>query len=104
MENQNKVYQEVAEECSQYCPCGCDHSVKNVSTGDDTKAPSCLNCKHFSVSEQHCQLDLYDQIVTNLYSHLYHIYIRCEIFLKKKSFSTTSFFILYLQYLKRGLL
>ena len=93
MENQNKVYQEVAEECSQYCPCGCDHSVKNVSTGDDTKAPSCLNCKHFSVSEQHCQLDLYDQI-----------YIRCEIFLKKKSFSTTSFFILYLQYLKRGLL
>ena len=53
MENQNKVYQEVAEECSQYCPCGCDHSVKNVSTGDDTKAPSCLNCKHFSVSEQH---------------------------------------------------
>ena len=37
-------------------------------------------------------------------SHLYHIYIRCEIFLKKKSFSTTSFFILYLQYLKRGLL
>ena len=24
MENQNKVYQEVAEECSQYCPCGCD--------------------------------------------------------------------------------
>ena len=21
MENQNKVYQEVAEECSQYCPC-----------------------------------------------------------------------------------
>ncbi len=66
MENQNKVYQEVAEECSQYCPCGWDHSVKNVSTGDDTKAPSCLNCKHFSVSEQHCQLDLYDQIVTNL--------------------------------------
>ena len=49
MENQNKVYQEVAEECSQY-----------------TKTPSCLNCKHFSVSEQHCQLDLYDQIVTNL--------------------------------------
>ena len=44
MENQNKVYQEVAEECSQYCPCGCDHSVKNVSTGDDTKTPSCLNC------------------------------------------------------------
>ena len=40
MENQNKVYQEVAEECSQYCPCGCDHSVKNVSTGDDAKAPS----------------------------------------------------------------
>ena len=28
MENQNKVYQEVAEECSQYCPCGCDHSVR----------------------------------------------------------------------------
>lgn len=47
MKNQNKVYQEVAEECSQYCPCGCDHSVKNVSTGDDAKAPSCLNCKHF---------------------------------------------------------
>ena len=43
MKNQNKVYQEVAEECSQYCPCGCDHSVKNVSTGDDAKAPSCLN-------------------------------------------------------------
>ena len=40
MKNQNKVYQEVAEECSQYCPCGCDHSVKNVSTGDDAKAPS----------------------------------------------------------------
>ena len=49
MENQNKVYQEVAEECSQYCPCGCDHSVKNVSTGDDTKAPSCLNCNNLIV-------------------------------------------------------
>lgn len=66
MKNQNAVYQEVAKECSEYCPCGCDHSVKNVSAGDDAKEASCLNCKHFSSSDQHCRLDLYDKIVTNL--------------------------------------
>ena len=37
MSDQNKIYEEVAINCSQYCPCGRDHSVKNVSNGDDAK-------------------------------------------------------------------
>ena len=28
MSDQNKIYEEVAINCSQYCPCGRDHSVK----------------------------------------------------------------------------
>ena len=47
MSDQNKIYEEVAINCSQYCPCGRDHSVKNVSNGDDAKCESCLNCSHF---------------------------------------------------------
>ena len=32
MSEQNKIYEEVAINCSQYCPCGRGHSVKNVRT------------------------------------------------------------------------
>ena len=66
MKNQNQVYRQVAEECSEYCPCGCDHSVKNVSTGDDAKSPIFFKFKNFYSYSQHCNLDLYDQIVTKL--------------------------------------
>ncbi|MDD3184890.1 MAG: hypothetical protein PHD70_03105 [Anaerostipes sp.] len=65
MSNQNKLYEEVAQSCSEYCPCGCDNSVKNVSNGNDSKGCSCLNCSHFD-SNHHCSLDLYDQIVNNI--------------------------------------
>ena len=66
MSDQNKIYEEVAINCSQYCPCGRDHSVKNVSNGDDAICESCLNCSHFSEEECHCCLDLYDKIVDKI--------------------------------------
>ena len=74
MENQNKVYQEVAEECSQYCPCGCDHSVKNVSTGDDAKAPSCLTVNTFLCLSSTVSLICTIRLL-QIYNHTYIIFI-----------------------------
>lgn len=58
----NKVYEEVAENCSEFSPTSSRSSYSNsYSDGQDT---SCTNCSHFN-DEEYCELDLYDQIVEN---------------------------------------
>jgi len=62
MKESQKNYEEVAKRCSSYKRNDCD-SFTNSATSDCT---SCLNCSHFSTEQQHCNLDLYDQIIKTL--------------------------------------
>ncbi|CVI67829.1 MAG TPA: hypothetical protein H9968_05220 [Candidatus Anaerobutyricum stercoris] len=63
MKSSKQTYQEVAEACSKYDPVSSEYAAKNSSC--DCKTPSCLNCVHFDKNE-HCVLDLYDQIVERI--------------------------------------
>ena len=58
-----KAYQEVAEAWSKYQPVSEEYGFKNSSCECNT--PSCLNCTHFT-NQEHCDLDLYDQIVERI--------------------------------------
>ena len=62
MRSSEKVYNKVAERCSAYDKKSGKDSLSNM-TSDSAK--SCLNCKHFA-SDEHCKLDLYDDIAKNL--------------------------------------
>ncbi|TCK97768.1 hypothetical protein EDC19_0170 [Natranaerovirga hydrolytica] len=53
-------YSFVAHKCSSYKPDNPNEAFA-ASVGDDI---SCLNCKHLE-QDGHCQLDLYDEIMTN---------------------------------------
>lgn len=64
MKETNKNYEEVAKRCSSYTKKDCDTFTNNADC--DTNNTSCLNCSHFSLEQQHCNLDLYDQIAKNL--------------------------------------
>ena len=63
MKSSKKTYQEVAEACSKYQPVSEEYGFKNSSCECNT--PSCLNCTHFT-DQEHCDLDLYDQIVERI--------------------------------------
>ena len=63
MKSSKQTYQEVAEACSKYDPVSSEYAAKNSSC--DCKTPSCLTCVHFDKNE-HCVLDLYDQIVERI--------------------------------------
>ncbi|MCI6859469.1 MAG: hypothetical protein MR867_09290 [Eubacterium sp.] len=63
MKSSKKTYQEVAEACSKYSPISEEYAFRNSSCECNT--PSCLNCTHFTKKE-HCDLDLYDEIVKKL--------------------------------------
>ena len=54
MKSSKKTYQEVAEACSKYEP-----------VSEECSTPSCLNCTHFT-KQEHCDLDVYDQIVEKI--------------------------------------
>ena len=63
MKSSKKTYQEVAEAGSKYQPVSEEYGFKNSSCECNT--PSCLNCTHFT-DQEHCDLDLYDQIVERI--------------------------------------
>ena len=63
MKSSKETYREVAEACSKYSPVSEEYAYKNSTCDCDT--PSCLNCSHFT-EQEHCDLDLYDQIVKRL--------------------------------------
>ena len=58
MSDQNKIYEEVAINCSQYCLAAVTTLSKMSVTETMLNAKSCLNCSHFSEEECHCCLDL----------------------------------------------
>lgn len=61
MRASKKEYEEVAKRCSSFE--SREHST--FTNSDECNCTSCLNCAHFS-SDEHCVLDLYDQIIQNL--------------------------------------
>ena len=61
MRSSKKAYEDVAKRCSSYAKTT-NSELSNCVDGDCT---SCLNCEHFAADE-HCVLDLYDQIKENL--------------------------------------
>lgn len=65
MKSSKQTYQDVAKACSSYAPTHRPEGFYNDSNACDCKEPSCLNCSHFTKAE-HCDLDLYDQIVRNI--------------------------------------
>ena len=65
MKSSKETYHEVAEACSEYSPVHRPEGFYNDTDACDCKKPSCLNCAHFTKNE-HCDLDLYDQIVDRI--------------------------------------
>lgn len=61
MRSSKKKYEEVAKRCSSYAKTTGSELSNTVSCN----CTSCLNCEHFAADE-HCVLDLYDQIAENL--------------------------------------
>lgn len=65
MRSSEETYCKVADRCSEYKAVNKDtvtNSASNKATGCDR---SCQTCTHFA-SDEHCRLDLYDQIVKSL--------------------------------------
>lgn len=63
MKASKKMYEDVAKACSKYHRISAESSFKNSTC--DCSTPSCLNCSHFT-AEEHCDLDLYDQIADRI--------------------------------------
>ena len=63
MKSSKQTYQEVAEACSKYEPVSTQYAFKNSTC--DCQVPSCTNCTHFT-RQEHCDLDLYYEIVERL--------------------------------------
>lgn len=65
MRSDNKTYQKVAENCSQFSPIT-ESREEFTNSGCDREncgcQVSCVNCRHFDEGA-YCNLDLYDQIV-----------------------------------------
>lgn len=61
MRSSKKKYEEVANRCSSYSKT----NTSELSNCVDGNCTSCLNCHHFA-SDEHCKLDLYDEIAQNL--------------------------------------
>lgn len=62
MRSSEETYCKVADRCSEYTP------VSESSASNSTNCHcvrSCQTCKHFA-SDEHCRLDLYDDIVKNI--------------------------------------
>ena len=65
MRADNKMYQKVAEHCSQFSPVTQsreDFQNSNCDRENCGCKVSCVNCRHFD-NDAYCNLDLYDQIV-----------------------------------------
>lgn len=61
MRSSEKTYEKVAENCSSYAP---TKGGKNKTTNSASNHErSCTNCRHFNMTGEYCELDLYDQIV-----------------------------------------
>lgn len=64
MRASEKAYEKVAEKCSAFEPKKKKDTVSNSTCETCHCNVSCTNCKHFA-DDEHCVLDLYDQIVSN---------------------------------------
>ncbi|MBQ9118463.1 MAG: hypothetical protein IJY09_00195 [Lachnospiraceae bacterium] len=65
MRASESTYAKVAENCSAFAPkenMGMGNATNSMSKNNSNV--SCRTCKHFS-KDEHCVLDLYDQIVMN---------------------------------------
>jgi hypothetical protein len=65
MRSSYKVYQKVAENCSEFDSVNMDGTYTNAFTNSSSESSlhdvSCVNCSHFDEGE-YCVLDLYDPI------------------------------------------
>lgn len=61
MRASENTYVKVAENCSAFAPKENSGAMNSVSENTEV---SCRTCKHFA-KDEHCVLDLYDQIVMN---------------------------------------
>lgn len=65
MRAEQKTYEQVAEHCSEFAPCHCEHCDTTFkSMYSDGPSVSCTNCKHFD-QNKYCKLDLFDQIANS---------------------------------------
>ncbi len=61
MRSSETTYEKVAEHCSEYKPTGrCGNKTCNSASDYER---SCTTCRHFNMTGEYCELDLYDQIV-----------------------------------------
>ncbi len=58
------TYAKVAENCSSFAPKECNCATRTTNSMNEHSDVSCRTCKHFA-KDEHCVLDLYDQIVMN---------------------------------------
>ena len=67
MRSSQETYCKVADRCSEYKAVNKDTVTNSASNKSNTDGcdRSCQTCTHFA-SDEHCRLDLYDQIVKSL--------------------------------------